>query len=87
MFYLLIWSCSKVKSSIPLEDGSEGKVYKRVISTDLVFCKKICHQIRHLSRAFEHNFGPGRREFERMPGEFSGRGEGGGVEAFELIDA
>ena len=53
----------------------------------LSFVKKICHQIRHLSRAFEHNFGPGRREFERMPGEFSGRGEGGGVEAFELIDA
>ena len=45
----------------------------------LSFVKKNCHQIRHLSRAFEHNFDPGRREFERMPGEFSGRGEGGGV--------
>ena len=85
MFYLLTWSCSKVKSSITLEDGSEGKVYKRVTSTDLVFCKKICHLIRHLS----NNFGPG-RNLNECPGSFrgGGRGEGGGgVEAFELIDA
>ena len=72
MFYLLIWSCLKVNSSLSQEDGSEGKVYKRVISADLVSCKKIGHQIWHLSRVFE-----------RMPEEFKGDGD---VEAFELID-
>ena len=72
VFYLLIWSCLKVNSSLSHEDGSEGKVYKRVISADLVSCKKIGHQIWHLSRVFE-----------RMPEEFKG---GGDVEAFELID-
>ena len=64
----------KVKSSLSQEDGSEGKVYMRVTYADLVSCKEIYHQIRHLSRVFGHNFGLGRREFEfeRMPEEFSG---------------
>ena len=53
-------------------NGSEEKVYKRVIFADLVSCKKIGHQIWHLSRVFE-----------RMPEEFKG---GRDVEAFELID-
>ena len=68
VFYLLIWRCLKVNSSLSQEDGSEGKVYKRVISADLVSCKKIGHQIWHLSRVFE-----------RMPEEFMG---GGGCWSF-----
>ena len=48
-------------------NGSEEKVYERVISADLVSCKKIGHQIWHLSRVFE-----------RMPEEFTGGGRGGG---------
>ena len=81
MFYLSIWSCLKVKSLLSQEDGSEEKVYKKVLVADLAFYKQINHQIKLLSRVFEHNFGPEKREFERAslkkfkcPGSFRGRG-------------
>ena len=81
MFYLSIWSCLKVKSLLSQEDGSEEKVYKKVLVADLAFYKQIDLQIKHLSRVFEHNFGPEKREFERAslkkfkcPGSFRGRG-------------
>ena len=81
MFYLSIWSCLKVKSLLSQADGSEEKVYKKVLAADLAFYKQINHQIKHLSRVFEHNFGPEKREFERAslkkfkcPGSFRGRG-------------
>ena len=64
VFYLLIRSCLKVKSSLSRADTSQGKVSKKVTVADLAFYKQIDHQIRLLGRAFEHNFLPGRREFE-----------------------
>ena len=74
VFYLLIWRCLKVNSSLSQEDGSEGKVYKRVISADLVSCKKIGHQIWHLSRVFGHNSGPGDGNLNECPRSFRGGG-------------
>ena len=81
VFYLSIWSCLKVKSLLSQADGSEEKVYKKVLAADLAFYKQINHQIKHLSRVFEHNFGPEKREFEwaslkkfKCPGSFRGRG-------------
>ena len=56
VFYLLIWSCLKVKSSLSRADPSQEKVSKKVTVADLAFYKQIDHQIRHLGRAFEHNF-------------------------------
>ena len=44
--------------------AQKKKVYKKVVVADPAFYKKTGYQIRHLSRVFEHNFGPGRREFE-----------------------
>ena len=64
VFYLSIWSCLKVKSLLSQADGSEEKVYKKVLAADLAFYKQINHQIKHLGRVFEHNFGPEKREFE-----------------------
>ena len=56
VFYLLIWSCLKVKSSLSRADPSQEKVSKKVTVADLAFYKQIDHQIRHLGRAFEHRF-------------------------------
>ena len=90
MFYLSIWSCLKVKSLLSQADGSEEKVYKKVLAADLAFYKQINHQIKHLSRVFEHNFGPEKRNLnEPVLKSSNARGVFGGedVEAFELIDA
>ena len=37
---------------------------RKIQSLILPFIKKIDNQIRLFSKAFEHNFGPGGREFE-----------------------
>ena len=55
-------------------NGSEEKVYKKVISADLVSCKKIGHQIWHLSRVFGHNSGPGDGNLNECPRSFRGGG-------------
>ena len=44
--------------------AQKKKVCKKVVVADPAFYKKTGYQIRHLSRVFEHNFGPERREFE-----------------------
>ena len=64
LFYLLIWSCLKVKSSLSRADTSQGKVSKKVTVADLAFYKQIDHQIRHLVGHLNTTFSPGRREFE-----------------------
>ena len=64
VFYLLIWSCLKVKSSLSRADTSQGKVSKKVTVADLAFYKQIDHQIRHLVGHLNTIFSPGRREFE-----------------------
>ena len=57
-------------SSLSPANGSEEKVCKvnmwKVTVADLVFplTKKNYHQIQHLGRAFEPNFGPGEPKFE-----------------------
>ena len=41
VLYLLIWRCSKLKSSHLQADGSEEKSYKKVMVTDLALYKKL----------------------------------------------
>ena len=58
VLYLLIWRCSKLKSSHLQADGSEEKSYKKVMVTDLALCKKLTFKssswVGHLNAILVH---------------------------------